>query len=185
MKLSKQLDNKITYLGLYQMIGGGLGIIINTWLLINTGYITGAAVFALLISYGLFGFSIYCGNLLHKSEYDKGLSLSKINQALQVIKFSILGYGYKYISGFMIMIGFDITNNFEFTFEFSLSSWRITLNSYELLGIVGINLVAAFLIWFIGKLQNDIEKHQELLNPIEMENNSAQQKLTLRNKHNR
>jgi hypothetical protein len=72
------------------------------------------------------------------------------------------------------MIGFDITNNFQFTFEFSLSSWRIALNSDELLGIVGINLVAAFIIWFIGKLQNDIEEYQELLNSTKTENNSAQ-----------
>ncbi|MFT7234391.1 MAG: hypothetical protein ACI8TA_003623 [Cyclobacteriaceae bacterium] len=41
MKLSKQLDNQITYLGFYQMIGGVIGIVLNTWLLINTGYITG------------------------------------------------------------------------------------------------------------------------------------------------
>jgi hypothetical protein len=147
------------FLAFYQMIGGGIGMILNTWILINTGYITGGVVFLLFTSYGLFGFSIYCGNLLNKSKYDKGLRLSKINQALQVIKFSVLGYGYKYISGFMLMIGIDITNNFLFTFEFSLSSWRITINSDDLLGIIGINLVAVFLVWLTGKLQNDLEEY--------------------------
>jgi len=161
MKLTRQLQERITYLGFYQIAGGVIGIVLNTWLLINTDYISGVAVLALFASYGLFGFSIYCGNLLHKSKYDKGLRLSMINQALQVIKFNVLGYGYKYISGFMLMVGFDITNDFKFTFEFSLSSWRITIGSGDLLGIFGINLVAAVLIWFIGKLQNDIEEYQE------------------------
>lgn len=163
MKLNKQLDNQIKSLGIYQVIGGGLGIILNAWILINTGYITGIIVFLFIVAFCLFGFSIYCGRLLIKSAYEKGLRLSKINQVLQVIVFSTFGYGFKYISGLMVLIAIDLTNSFLFTFEFSVSAWRITINSDNQLNIVGVNLVAFFLVWYVSKLQNNLDEYQELL----------------------
>jgi hypothetical protein len=118
-----------------------------------------ALLLLFLIALSLYAFSIYCGVILFKN-IEIGLRLSKINQLLQVVHFTILGYAFKYISGVHLSIGLDLTESLEFRFNLSISGWQFTINDDDPSIIVSLNLVALFLIAFIDKIQLKIKKEQ-------------------------
>jgi hypothetical protein len=139
------LQLKLRILGVYQMFGGLVGIFL-TLLIVSFSNISDLllALFILL----LFGYSIYCGLLLI-GRSKKGLQYSKVNQILQAVHFTILGYGFKYVSGLFFSLGFDLTDGFSLEFYFGISNWLMDINADNVMMSLHVNFVALFLIALI------------------------------------
>ncbi|NVO84076.1 hypothetical protein [Hymenobacter terrestris] len=155
--MNDDIQTKIKRLAYYQIFGGVIGIILIIWLIAQTVTITGILILIFIFAAGLYSFSIYCGNHLLKEETEIGLKLSIINQALQVINFSVSGFAFKFVAGLALIASIDYTDDFKFTFNFSLSESQFTINSEEEFIIMGFNMVAIYLVYFIDKLQQEIE----------------------------
>ncbi|MDN3586907.1 hypothetical protein QWY86_09525 [Pedobacter aquatilis] len=124
--------------------------------------ITGLLILIFIFAAGLYSFSIYCGQLLLKGKIKEGLKLSTINQALQVINFAIFGFSFKFVAGLILSIGIDYTNDFNFTFNFSFPGFQFNINSNGELVTVGFNIVAIYLVYFINKIQQEIDNRETL-----------------------
>lgn len=166
--LTKDIKNKITGLAYYQIAGGIIGLLLLIWYIAHTVTITGIIILVFILTLGLYSFSIYCGNQLLKGKISVGLKLSQINQSLQILNIAILGYAFKYVAGLILSVGIDYTNEFKFILDYSLSEFQFRINKDITIVTVGINLVAVFLVYFIGILQQEVEKvslnSKELLN---------------------
>jgi len=160
--LNNDIKSKIKGLAIYQIAGGIIGIGLTIWLIAQTVTITGLVILFFILAAGLYSFSIYCGQQLLKGQIKSGLKLSIINQALQVINFAVLGYAFKFVAGLILSIGINYTNDFKITFNFSLSEFQFNINSEKELVTVGFNVVAIYLVYFIDKLQQDIENRETL-----------------------
>jgi hypothetical protein len=145
---------KIKVLAYYQIAGGLLGIGITIWLIATTEVVTGVLLLILMLAFSLYGFSCYCGRELLRGKIERGLTLSTINQYLQLISFSLPGYAYSFTSGFKVAIGLDFTKEVNLGLNASLSEFRFNINSDTELITVGINLFAIFVIVLIGRMEN-------------------------------
>jgi uncharacterized membrane protein len=159
--LSSRSKLKLKIFGWYQIIGGIAGLLITIWLLAHTGQINGLVLLLILVAFGLYGFSIYCGRLLLTDNYSRGLSLSIINQALQIIHFAMLGYAYQYSSGLMFELGMGVNQGLKFNFNFALNSiWQLSIGTNDRSFTLAINLVAIYWLYFIEKLRIAIKQEQ-------------------------
>ena len=152
---SKDISTKLKGLGIYQIAGGIVGIGLTIWLIANQETVPGFFLLLILVALGLNSYSIYCGTLLLKHKAN-GLNHSLINQYLQLINFSILGYGFQYISGVYLSAGVDLTNSIDFKFNLGISAWQININSDNEVVLINLNFVALYLIIFIDKLKKKI-----------------------------
>ena len=155
------MKSKLKALGVYQIIGGiiGIGLTIN---LISTLISIPKILFPLFfVAFSLFSYSIICGIIIFKS-IKKGLRYSKINQILQVVHFMAFGYAYQYISGINFSIGLDLTESLNFKANLNLSAWQLNINTDDPNLIINLNLVALFLIIWIDKAK--VATHKEEIN---------------------
>ncbi|HKO80834.1 MAG TPA: hypothetical protein VJU78_10575, partial [Chitinophagaceae bacterium] len=127
----KEFKPKIKVLSIYQIVGGGIGLAITIWIMVNYLSAFNGMIFLLfLLALGLYSYSIYCGILLLKN-YKSGLKHSLINQALQVLNFAIPGYSFLFVAGIYISIGVDLTESIIMKFNFGFSTWKIDINTGE------------------------------------------------------
>ena len=160
-------EEKIKGLAYYQLIGGIFGVGLSIWLTSKATLINGTVLLIIVLAFGLSFFSIYCGQQLLKQNFNRGLQLSLINQALQAINFAMLGYAFKFDVGFLLGAHVDLTNGFNLGLDFSFPTFQFNINSDNNSIIVGINLLAFYLIYLIQKLQHQIKTHKKT---DEMEN---------------
>lgn len=162
--LSFDIESRMKSLGWYQIIGGILGICCLIYTLINTGTLTGSKFLLIVIAFLLFGFSIYCGNLLRKFDVH-GLSLSMWNQVLQVLQFHVLAIGFYYCSGMGLLVGFDWGETFSPDGSFSLLPTLSLIYDTEDTSALSIwiNFVPTAIIYWIVKIENDIEERKQLM----------------------
>ena len=161
-KTFKAIEPKIKALAIYQLAGGGIGIALTVAAMVNYfSDINGPVLIFYCMALGLYLYSIYCGILLFEN-YKTGLRHSFINQILQLMSISFLGYSFQYIAGFYIVIGIDLTDGFLLTSGNGLSTWQMLFNTGERSLFLKVNPVAIFLILFI-------EKAKKLLNEMEVE----------------
>lgn len=159
--LSKKSKLKLQVFGWYQIIGGIFGVLLTFYLLAHTEQITGLVIILYLIAFGLYSFSIYCGRLLLTDSHLKGLNLSIINQAFQIINFILFGYGFMYVSGMMILAGVKAEDGFKIAFNFSLTStWHLYFASEDKSMELGINFLAIYLVYFTDKLRTTIKSEK-------------------------
>jgi hypothetical protein len=137
-------------LSIYQIIGGVVGIGLTFWLISITKNQSILQYLFILFAIVLNLFSIYCGKVLFRNKI-KGLKMSLINQMSQLVNFSIYGYGFKYIAGFYISAGINLSNE-NLLFKFGLSSWEFLYNAGNDMNEIHINLFALILIIYIGGL---------------------------------
>ena len=154
---TKDTASKLKVLGIYQIAGGIIGLLLTFWIIAGLTAFSGLLLLVVLIAIGLYSYSIYCGTLLLKNKI-LGLRHSSINQFLQLINLIIAGFAFQYISGVFLTIGLDLTNSFNFIFNIGISSWQININGDTEPLILNFNLVALFLILFIENLKNKISK---------------------------
>lgn len=145
---SQKLQYKI--LCLYQIVGGVVGIVSISWLLLTIHIEELSLYLIITIAILLYLYSILCGIMLIKNT-NKGLRLSLINQLMQIICLSIIGFSYKYFSGLFISIGWGLDNS-SLLFNFGASSWELAFNDESVVSEVHINIIALFLVFFIDRL---------------------------------
>lgn len=111
-----------------QIIGGIIGLGLIAKVLLNTETINGVMLLIFLTGLSLFIFSIYARTqLLSRDNKKLGITLSILNQVLQLIQWNILGYGLSYSSGAEVLIGFyGVSLNFSASL---LSSFDMSINS--------------------------------------------------------
>ena len=156
--LSKKSKIKLQILAWYQIAGGIIGLMVTLWLLINTEGLSGPVLFIYLLVFALYGGSIYGGRLLITDKYARGLNLTIVNQLLQVISCSMLGYGFMYIAGAMLLAEIKVENGFKLAFNFGLfSKWNINIATNEKPFQLGVNFAAIYWAYFADKLKTTIK----------------------------
>ena len=150
-EIKKPIISKVNLLAYYQILGGIVGIILIALLIANVSNYTSLIIIMIFIASVLYSYSIACGIFLFKN-VKRGLKYSIINQFLQIINFSLFGYGFKYISGLFFTIETDIARSFNFELKWGTSSWEFLFNNDNGEKVISINLVAIFLVVLIDKL---------------------------------
>ena len=164
MKNLKKIEEEIKILGYYQVAGGivGIGFLIFEIIGIlgqDSKKLEEFIVYIIMIT--PFLLSIYAGIQCIKDKSNK-LLLSKINQALQVISFSLAGFGLTYCSGVYFAVGIDLTNDFMFKFNFGLSSVNLEFNTLSKSSFVLVNVIAFYLVYKIIGYEHTIEEYKNL-----------------------
>lgn len=139
-----------------QTVGGITGLGLLAYLMLQTGTINGSILLIFLIGIGLFSYSIYAGNrLLFDEQKENGIILSIINQVLQILQWSILGYGLSYSSGVELTIGLK---NMSLNFNFSVitSTFKMAINSDNEF-FIKINLIAVLVIFALADIRNELK----------------------------
>jgi len=159
-KISSEISIRIRALGIYQIAGGVIGLGLTIWYLPNALRLAIPGLLLLYIMpFVLYSYSIYCGTLLMRSK-ETGLKHSMINQYLQLVNFSISGYGFQYISGFYVSAGLDLTHSTLFKMNFGVSTWTLQINFDSEMVLININFIALWLILFIDKLMKKVSEHE-------------------------
>ena len=151
--VSKFLITKLSILAIYQIIGGVIGIILTIYVMTTAVTFSLLLITILIVIFGLYSYSILCGVLIFKSPLT-GLKYSLINQYIQILSFSIVGYGYKYLSGLYISVELDLGNLPSFQLQGGISTWNINFKNALEIKTVGINFIAILLILFIDRQIN-------------------------------
>jgi hypothetical protein len=143
-------DSKVKLLAYYQILGGLIGLLIEVYSLCDIP--DPHLLIALLVGI-LFVFSIYCGLVLLKGKLELGCKLSLINQIFQFIHFSLLGYTFKYVSGFMFDIGIDYTTDLNLVFDIVISTFEFSTSGSPDKVVIGLNITSVFVIYHIEQLR--------------------------------
>lgn len=159
--ISKETESDIIKLGLYQIIGGVVGMLTIFWEMYRIGLMSGLSVLVYLLIILFFAYSIFCGILCLKTN-ENALKYSLANQILQVISFSIMGFAFKYVAGFVLTIGLDLTNSIEFNLGVGISKFKFDFNSLSQRLEVDLNLIAFALIYWIDKLMKKVKEEAEI-----------------------
>jgi uncharacterized membrane protein (UPF0136 family) len=147
-------DTKFNFLSRYQMVGGIVGLAWEVYLFINSDEINLSIIFVLVPGILFYLFSFIAGLLLFlRKSY--GLKLSLFNQALQVIGFSMMGYGFEYVSGISFDIFIRYTDGLDIESNIGLSNWHILINNDTGIMELSINIVAVVLVIFILRLMKE------------------------------
>lgn len=155
LSMSKLIKNSIYALAAYQIFGGILGIALAGKALPQLKSFGEANLPLIVIAGLLYVYSILCGFVLLKN-HRKGLSLSLINQLLQVLSFAIGSYAYNFVAGLKIGIGIGFVPNWELKLNLSLSSFQFIINEDTGQVLLGINLLALVLVYVIERLKENI-----------------------------
>lgn len=151
------LKSKIKGLAYYQIAGGILGFLFNFWFMFNTWGFDGLSIFLVLFVTCFSGFTIYCGTLLLRGNVKTGLKYSLINQILQCFNIALPVFSFRFSAGLSLYLGIDYTDNLNLFSNISFGEFQLQLNGAKDQIIVAVNLVAIYLIYFIGKIQAEIE----------------------------
>ncbi|MGE8341234.1 MAG: hypothetical protein ACN6OI_09380 [Flavobacterium sp.] len=148
-------------LGIYQILGGLMGIVLGIYYtgkadVFNVSILKLTILFSLLYS-----FSIYCGFLLLNKNYEKGLNLSIINQILQIISFSVLGFTFQYTSGAFLYFGLNLTTDTLLTYNLGLTTFNFKWNSDSRTAAFSINIISLILMNVLFNLKEKIRKENK------------------------
>lgn len=152
--MKSNIRNQLRGLATYQIVGGSLGIAFTVLVMLQGATIlTQQVLCGSILAAALFIFSIVCGALLFRNP-QRGLTLSLVNQVLQVVYFTFGAYGFQYVAGLRVGFGFDMAGSWTFKFRLALSSFQFHLSTDTGQKFIGINLVALFLIFWLENLQD-------------------------------
>jgi len=178
--LSKSVATKLKVLGWYQIAGGAIGVLLTIWLLAHTQTINGLLILLFMVAFCLYGLSIIAGKKLLGSQYNSGLTLSMINQFLQVFSFLFLGYGFMYVSGMALSgsIRYNVSEvgeGLKLGFDFGLfSKWNFNINSDNRSFDFTVNFLAIYLLYYTYRLRQETQselKRSKLPYVEKMDNN--------------
>ena len=155
--ISKDVKSNLTKLGLYQIFGGLVGILIIIWAIYKSPLLTGLTVLVYLFILLFFVYSIFCGTLCLKTKKN-ALGHSLTNQILQVIGFAIMGFAFNYVSGLYLTIGLDLTDSIKLDFGAGISKFDFNLNNEKDRLEVDFNFVAFAVIFWIDKLMKKVKE---------------------------
>jgi hypothetical protein len=156
-QISQETESDLTKLGLYQIVGGAVGILIIIWDIYKSQLLTGLTVLVYLFILLLFAYSILCGTLCLKTKKN-ALAYSLTNQILQVIGFAMMGLAFKYVAGFYLTIGVELTDSVNLGFGIGISKFNFNFNNEKDRLEVDFNLVAFALIYWIDRLMKKVKE---------------------------
>lgn len=173
--LSKETRSSIFKLGVYQIIGGAIGLLLVLWTIINTQDVNLLTVFLFLLMLSFFSYSVYCG-VLCTTAREGCLTHSLINQALQVASVAAVGCAYQYAAGLYLNMGVNLSEGFHLDFGMGFSSLNLKINTAPETLKADVNLVAiGLLVWIdqtirIVTIEKQLQEIKELgqeLQPLE------------------
>ena len=153
----KNCYQRIEYLGYYEIIGGIFGISLVFLSVYDKLNSDGFFIFSLLLFVTLCGISIYSGILLIQKKYLKGLNLSFLAQATQVISFVLFGYIFDFAIGIYLRITTELTNDTIVGLDFGFANWNLSRSANPDIIELNINVVAIILLLLIAKSANRIK----------------------------
>lgn len=156
---------KLKALGIYQLIFAITGLGVTMWVMLQQGFQFPQITIVFIVVTLMYLFGIYTGISCFQTK-EKCLWYSSINQYLQLASFSIAGYGFKYVAGLSLNLGFDLTTGFMIRLKLELFSfWHIDFNSHSDVILVNLNIVALIVILLIDKIKKQMnqEIEEELL----------------------
>lgn len=154
--VATSIDKKIDFLSGYQIVGGLIGIFLTLYWFYNADEVKSAFYLLIILQLLMYLFSFTCGVLLFKGN-NYAIRLSLINQMLQIVGFSCLGYGFEYVAGasFDVFIGY--TDGITCTSGFGLSNWHLLINNDTGIKEISINFIAVSFVWYILKLKSKLK----------------------------
>ena len=155
----QQHGNKLKWLGIYQIIGGALGLVLTIIAVFPFNNLFNTILFIPCCL--LFGLSIYTGWQTYKLTY-LGLQLTFINQLLQLFSLTVGKFGFHFVAGIGLRFTLDFTNSLNLGFALGLSDIDITINRGPNEYFIGINLIALILIYLTDKIMAEIKRNNEL-----------------------
>ncbi|KIC93541.1 hypothetical protein [Flavihumibacter solisilvae] len=156
--ISKETISDLVKLGLYQVVGGLVGILIMFWNL-KVDLIFGLSGLAYLLVFLFYGYSIYCGSLCLKAD-SKALERSLWNQIFQLFNFAIFGFSFQYVSGASLNVGLDLTNSVKLSFSAGTSQFEFFLSESDGRLFLNLNLIAFALIKWIDRLMKQVKEEK-------------------------
>ena len=157
--ISKNTKSCLYRLGLYQIIGGVLGVLIIFWAIFKSQVFSELTILVYLIMLLFFCYSIFCGTLCIQTKRN-ALIHSLTNQILQLFGIAIMGYALKYVAGFYLTIGLDLKDSIEFKFGAGISKFDFNINNEKERLELDFNIVAfSFIIW-IDKIMKKVKEEE-------------------------
>jgi hypothetical protein len=158
---STETQNELSKLGLYQIVGGSIGIImVIRALFLNRGF-SGSEFLIALAMIALFGYSVFCGVLCLEPRQN-ATTHSFINQALQLLSFSLIGYSFEYVAGVYLSIGLDFSGGADLTFGAGVSKLTIAINGEPDTTTVNINLIALLILFWLDRIIKKIKEEKAI-----------------------
>lgn len=155
----KNTKTTVRVIGIYQIVGGIIGIGIIALLMLKTPEINGPFLFYITLALFLFAFSIQSGNLLlQESKLNKGLIFSLILQGLQIVSIGLGSYSYGFYSGANVTFGFESGGDFKFGFGVVSSGFNIKINSGESEYFFKLNFLAIFILYILIDIYKERKK---------------------------
>ena len=155
--MDSKLKQKVYLFGLYEIIGGLVGIFLTLYLIQTILEFSILLISFLIVALFLYSYSIFCGIMLFSKKL-VSFKYSRVNQYLQLFGFFIVGYGFRYVSGFFVTIGLDFTEGFSLNFNAGISTWQINWDQTSNSIVFSFNFIALLLVLFLDKQirqQND------------------------------
>ena len=161
LDISKETYSGFIKLAGYQIIGGAIGIAIIIWLVHKAEVLNAGDILLLTLMILLFAYSFFCGVRLIQAKAG-ALKLSLINQCLQVIGFSAMGFAFNYVAGLYLTTEFDLADTLKVNFGFGISKFALRINSDADTTAFSINIIAVLVIFWIIKLMQKVNTEIEL-----------------------
>lgn len=109
----------------------------------------------------LFGLALYSGYLLLIKEDEKGLEIGRAVDALQILKFTIVGVSYVFITGAYVFVGFT---NIDFGLNFGLdNTFHIGLMDETDFLELRVNILALSAFIYLTKLLKRLDDGREMM----------------------
>ena len=159
--ISTGSKNDLLKIGLYQVISGCLGLVIFLWSVFSPHTWTIPSIVLVFIALLFFAFSILAGYQCLKMK-ERALTLSLINQGIQIVGFNIVGYAFKFSPGPFLTIGVNLTEKFKFTFDAGLADIALNMNVQSEVVAIDFNLIAIIIFVWLDKLNKRIKSEQEI-----------------------
>ena len=158
---SKNTNTKLKMLGIYQLAGGLIGIMVIVRLIYNLPNLAPAYYLLICFVFMLYIYSVFCGILVLRKT-SLALNHSLINQYLQLVNFYVAGYGFAFIAGSSITAGVNLTNGFLLDFHLTLlSDFNIQLATDSPMIAIYVNVIALVIIIFIDNLNKKMLEERE------------------------
>lgn len=158
--LSKETISTLLKLGVYQIVGGGIGVLMILWGMFQTMAFNAPLLILYTGVLALFGYSIFCGISCVQTK-KKALTYSLYNQILQVIGFTFTDFSFKYVAGVHFSIGFEMRDAMHINFNPGISSVIFNINMGQEYLSLSINLIAIALIFWINKIMKRVKSETE------------------------
>lgn len=149
--MKKNFQTIIKSLAIYQIAGGVVGIGLALRFISKLGELAGIDYLLIGLTALFYSFSIVAGFVLLKS-IKRGLKLSLLNQAMQVVQLVVVDFAFHYVAGVKIGLGFLFAPIWQFKLNFSLSSFEFALNTESNSTYLGINVLALAGVYLIERL---------------------------------